>query len=311
MNYMEKKIHVGQPEYDTHFWSAMRGNAGSYNKLELGRIPATGAYLMPGASSTKCMNALGKESLFRQIGTVVKVYGNGYKILAKDCDDLAMWVPEGGDIPLRDGMTDFAVNALQSWKLATFIKMDEAFVHDAAFNVEDYLVERLARNFGEAEEQAFINGTGVEMPTGILADAGGAKVGVATGALTYDDVIRLYFSVKPRYRKRGVWLMNDETALVLRTLKDADGNYLWRQSDDTILGKNVIISEYMPNTVAGSKPIAFGDFSYYWVVGRAPISVRSLIEEYTLYDQIGYLAFEFLDGKLIRPEAIKVIQMTE
>ena len=107
MNYMEKKIHVGQPEYDSHFWRAMRGNAGSYNKLELGRVPATGAYLMPGASSTKCMNVLGKESLFRQIGTVVKAYGNGYKILAKDCDDLAMWVPEGGDIPLRDGMTDF------------------------------------------------------------------------------------------------------------------------------------------------------------------------------------------------------------
>lgn len=33
--------------------------------------------------------------------------------------------------------------------------------------------------------------------------------------------------------------MNDKTALVLRTLKDKDGNYLWNQADNTILGKEV------------------------------------------------------------------------
>ncbi len=103
--------------------------------------------------------------------------------------------------------------------------------------------------------------------------------------------------------------MNDETALALRTLKDSTGNYLWRDNDDTILGKRVIISEYMPNAQSDSKPIAFGDFSYYWVIGRSPVSFKTLSEKFALHDQIGYLAFEFLDGKLIRPEAVKVIQI--
>ena len=40
--------------------------------------------------------------------------------------------------------------------------------------------------------------------------------------------------------------MNDKTALALRKLKDGDGNYLWNQANDTILGRQVIISEYMP-----------------------------------------------------------------
>lgn len=57
--------------------------------------------------------------------------------------------------------------------------------------------------------------------------------------------------------------------------------------------------------------IAFGDFSYYWVVARKPISARALTEAFTVHDQIGYLAIEYLDGKLIRPEAIKVIQVAE
>ena len=95
----------------------------------------------------------------------------------------------------------------------------------------------------------------------------------------------------------------------LRTLKDADGNYLWNHNNDTILGKQVIISEYMPDAEEGTKPIAFGDFSYYWVVDRKPVSLRVLIELFAEVGQIGYLAYKFLEGKLIRKNAIKVIQM--
>ena len=147
--------------------------------------------------------------------------------------------------------------------------------------------------------------------TGILHNTDGAKTALTAETLTYDDVISLYFSVDKEYRRNGIWLMNDKTALVLRKLKDNDGNYLWNQANDTILGKQVIISEYMPDIETGTKPIAFGDFSYYWIVGRKPVTVRTLLEKFVLYDQIGYLAFEFLDGKLVRNEAIKVIQMAD
>lgn len=219
-------------------------------------------------------------------------------------------MPEGGTIPITDGMADFSDVALESHKLAVFLKLEDAFVKDASFNIEDYLVSRLAKNFGRAEDSGFINGTGVNMPTGILAENGGAEVGVTTAALTYDDVVKLFFSVKPEYRKNGVWLMNDETALALRTLKDDGGNYIWNHANDTILGKKVCISEFMPGTESGSKPIAFGDMSYYWIVSRRPVSIRTLTEQFAMVDCIGYLAYEFLDGKLVRPEAIKVMQMT-
>ena len=69
--------------------------------------------------------------------------------------------------------------------------------------------------------------------------------------------------------------------------------------------------EYMLDIKTGTKPISFGDFSYYWIVGRKPVTVRTLLEKFVLYDQIGYLAFEYLDGKLVRNEAIKVIQMAD
>ena len=42
---------------------------------------------------------------------------------------------------------------------------------------------------------------------------------------------------------------------------------------------------------------------------RAPFSLRTLTEEFVLHDQIGYLALEYLDGRLVRRDAVKVLQM--
>lgn len=307
--YTERLSYTGSPEYDKHFWNAMRGNANSFDEIAKGRSTGTGLYAMPNSAQNKYMAALEKESLFRGIGTVIKAYGSGYRIFAKDSNDLAQWVAENDAIPIYDGIEDFTINTVDSWKLAALLKMDAAFIHDASFDIENYLIKRFAKNFGRAEDSAFINGNGNEMPTGILNATGGAEVAATIDAISYDDVISLYFSVKPEYRKNAVWLMNNRTALALRTVKDNAENYLWRDSDDTILGKTVIMSEYMPDADAGAKPIAFGDFSYYWVIGRSPIGVRTLTEKFALLDQIGYLAYEFLDGKLVRPEAVKVIQL--
>jgi len=307
--YTERLLFTGSPEYDKHFWNAMRGHEGSFDELSKGRSTGTGLYALPNSSDNKYMAALEIESLFRGIGTVIKAYGSGYRILAKDSSDIAEWVAENDAIPIYDGIEDFTINAVDSWKLAALVKMDEAFIHDASFDIENYLIKRFAKNFGRAEDNAFINGNGNEMPTGILNATGGAEVAATIDDISYDDVISLYFSVKPEYRKNAVWLMNDKTALALRTLKDDAGNYLWRDSDDTILGKKVIMSEFMPDADSGSKPIALGDFSYYWVIGRRPIGVRTLSEKFAALNQLGYLAYEFLDGKLIRPEAVKVIQM--
>lgn len=309
MSYIEKDISIGQPEYDKSFWDTMRGKEQCYDTIAKGRNTGTGTFAMPSATNNKYSKAIDGQSLFRQIATVFRAYNSNYRIMAKDCNDLAAFVPEGESIPIYDGVKDFTNYMVETWKLAAFVKLDEDFIHDASFDIEQYLVQRLAKNFGKAETSAFINGTGVQMPTGILNETNGAEVALKAKALTYDDVIKLYFSVKEEYRSNGVWLMNDDTAMTLRKLKDADGNYLWNNNTDSIFGKRVIITEFMPSAVSGSKPIAFGDFSYYWVILKKPVSVRALKEKFVVYDQIGYLAFEFLDSKLIRPEAIKVIQI--
>lgn len=300
---------TGSPEYDVQFWNAMRGRRERDDVLSKGHVVLTDSYELPIGAADKIVKSLTKESVFRNLATVIKGYRSGYRIYTKDCEDVAQFVSENDDIQIMEGKKDFNEKSIESYKLAAFVKMDESFVKDAAFSIENYLTERFGKNFGRAEDNAFINGTGNEEPTGILHETEGADVGVTTAAITYDDVIKLYFSVKNEYRKNAVWMMNDRTAFALRTLKDANGNYIWNHSNDTILGKKVVISEFMPDAENGNKPIAFGDFSYYWIVDRKATSIRTLVELFAELGQIGYLAYKFLDAKLIRKDAIKVIQM--
>ena len=152
----------------------------------------------------------------------------------------------------------------------------------------------------------------VVKPTGILHATDGAETGVTAesdSAISYDEIIKLYLSVDKKYRKHGTWLMNDETALALRTLKDSAGNYLWKESDETIFSKPVQIVDAMPSIGKGQKVIAFGDFSNYWLVQRFPLTIRTLKEKFAMRGQVGYLGCEYLDGKLIRKDAVKILQM--
>ena len=308
---MMKKFYdiTEQPEYDTQFWAEMRTKVTDHNVIDKAVSDITGGYKLPAQAFGKLSEAVHKESVFRQVATSIKAYSGNNHILAKDCDDIAAFIAPGEEIPGADADQDFTPYTIERHKLAVILKITSDLVHDASFSIEKYLIDRLGKNFGRAEDNGFINGTGVNEPTGILAGTGGADVALTTSALTYDDMLTLYHSVDKSYRKNAVWLMNDDTALHLRKLKDDDGSYLWNSDNDTILGKPVVISEYMPDIEDGEKPVAFGDFSYYWIIDRDPASVQTLKELYLNTGHIGYLAYEFFDGKMIRSDAVKVISI--
>ena len=310
MDYRKMMIDCGLQEYDRSFWNSMRGDKAAEQNMSAGCIADTAAYAMPSKANTAYEKAVSEESLMRQIASVLTQYSEASNILAAASDDVVEFVPETGSINIQDVIDDFTRIPVGRNKLATLLRLPVSFVSDAAFDLKGYLVKRLAKAFARAEDKGFISGSGVNEPVGLLHDTEGAEIGTTASDIAFDDVIDLYFSVKPEYRRNGVWLMNDETALTLKKMKDNAGNYLWRGSDDTILGKPVIISEYMPNAEAGAKPILFGDFSFYWIVKRSPVTVKALRELFALHGQVGYLAFEFVDGRLVRLEAVKALQIT-
>ena len=64
----------------------------------------------------------------------------------------------------------------------------------------------------------------------------------------------------------------------------------------------------MPSIAAGAKSILFGDFNYYWIADRQGRTFKRLNELYATTGQVGFLASQRVDGKLILPEALKVLK---
>ena len=177
------------------------------------------------------------------------------------------------------------------------------------------LAAEFARRIGAAEEEAFLVGDGKGKPTGIFDTTGGGISDVTTAKatdITADELIDLHYSLRAPYRARAVWLMNDATVKTVRKLKDNQGQYLWQPAltagaPDMILGKPVHTSTFVPEIKAGAKTVAFGDLSYYWIADRQGRSFKRLNELFATSGQVGFLASQRLDGKLVLPEAVKIL----
>lgn len=109
-----------------------------------------------------------------------------------------------------------------------------------------------------------------------------------------------------------MWILNEQTVKALRKIKDNTGNFIWQPSvsaglPDTILNRPYVTSVYAPTIAAGAKAIAFGDYSYYWIADRQGRSLKRLNELFAMNGQVGFLASQRVDGKLILPEAVKTL----
>lgn len=296
-------------EYDREFWDCMKNQRREARYLAAGKAEGDEGFKVPAGDGNRLQGLLLKEDPMRRICTIVDAFGSEYTILAKDCEDISRWVQEAEAIPVYEGIRDFTSVPMANHKLCSLVKMDEAFVMDATFNFREHLLGRFAKVFGRQEENAFLTGDGAGKPTGVLHPEHGAEVGCEAQEISADDVISLFFSLKPEYRRNATWVMNDATALHLRKLKDDSGNYLWRSTDDSIFGRPVVISNYMPDMEAGALPVVFGDFSYYWIIRRGLPSFKAIVERFAPYNQIGYLGTEHLDGRLVRREAVKAVRI--
>lgn len=304
--------------YVKAFWTQVRAKDGvSYevrNVLSEG-VDSEGGYLVPDEFENTLVSGLEEEGSIRSLAHVFTTSNGVHKIPVVQTKGTANWIDENGSYGDSDDV--FGQEQIDAHKVGTVIKVSEELLNDSAFDLEKYFREEFARRIGAKEEEAFIVGDGSKKPTGILHTSGGAEVGVTAAsdkAITADEVIDLFYSVKAPYRKNAVWVLNDSTVRAIRKLKDSNGQYLWQPAlhegdHETLLGKKILTSPYMPEIGAGQKVVMFGDLSFYWIGDRQGITFKRLNERYADMGQVGFLASKRVDGKLVLPEAIKVLQM--
>lgn len=308
----DSKTGRASDEYRQSFWNAMRNKKFSYevaNALEIG-TDSEGGYLVPDEYGSTLIDRLAEENIIRQYATVIKSSNGDKKIPIVAGQGEASWTDEEAAYTESDDA--FGVITLGAHKLSSIIKVSEELLNDSAFDLESYISKEFVRRMAAAEENAFIVGNGTGRPTGILQSAELGKTTAAASAITADEIIDLYHSLRSPYRKNAVFIANDSTVKAIRQLKDENGMYLWQPGlkegqPDTLLGNKIISSAYMPEIGAGKKPLLFGDLSYYWIADRQGRTFQRLNELFAATGQVGFRTFQRVDGKLTLAEAVKTL----
>jgi len=299
--------------YKEDFACILRGKPVLHNVLSTSP-DVDGGYLVPEEFETQIVTGLEETNVIRSIAKVITTSAER-KIPIAATHSIAQWTLENA--AYTESNPTFDQKTVDSFKLTDLVKVSVELLQDSYFDLEAYIVQEFARAFGAAEEEAFCIGTGTGQPTGIFNATNGGHVGVTAGsatAITLDNLLDLIYALKAPYRKNAKFFMKDTTVSAIRKLKDNNGAYLWQPSvqagqPDKLLGYDLYTSPYVPEPAAGALPVAFGDFYNYWIADRTGRTVQKLIELYAGNGQVGFIATERVDGKIILPEGIQLMKM--
>lgn len=293
-------------EYKAGMLMALRTNFKQISNVLQEGVDADGGYLVPEEYDSRLIQTLEEENIMRKLSTRITTSGE-HKINIAATKPAAAWIEEGAALTFGDAT--FSQILLDAHKLHVAIKVTEELLFDNSFGLENYIIDQFGKALANAEEDAFLNGTGVGQPLGLFADKGGGTVANTVTALTTDAAIGLVYALKRPYRKNASFIINDQLIAQLRTLKDNNGAYMWQPAltagePDKFLGYDVYTSQYAP-----SNAIAFGDYKYYNIGDRGTRSFKQLNELFAGNGMIGYVAKERVDGKLILPEAVQILKI--
>lgn len=281
-----------------------------------------GGYLAPVEWDRQISKEQVATSPMRKLAKVVTTSVGAFSTLWQSGNPGSGWVGETAARPETTTPTfqpiTFAAGEIYANPAAT-----QRILDDAAIDIGQWLVETLRTEFNRQENIAFLAGSGLNQPAGLLTYVtGGANDGTHPGgnltvvdeAIAVDALIDFMYGLGAPYRQNATWLMSSLTAAALTRLKDADGNLIWRESlivgqPATLLGRPVEIDEGMPGPDAGNIAIAFGDFRAGYLVNDRYSSLRLLRDPFSNKPYVHFYATKRVGGGVLSPHAIRLLRI--
>lgn len=292
-------------------------------------VASEGGVLVDPQTADRVESVLRGASSLRAIARVVQIEATAYDALIDHAEMGADWITESSAVS-ETSTPQIERISIPLHELSATPKASQRLLDDSAFDVEGWLAERIAARFAHAENAAFISGDGVDKPKGMLThptapndswswgSIGTVQSG-ADGAFASADpgdaLVDLVYALPAGYRANASFVMNSATAGAVRTLKDADGRYLWAESlaetqPARLLGYPVVIAEEMPDIDSGATAIAFGDFRAAYTIAERP-DLRVLRDPYSAKPHVLFYATRRVGGDVTDFAAIKLLEFSQ
>ena len=291
-------------------------------------VAADGGYLVDPQTSDMIRGVLKSTASLRAVANVVNVEATAFEVLVDHTEMGAGWASET-DATVETDTPQIERISIPLHELSALPKASQRLLDDTAFDVEGWLATRIADKFATSEADAFINGDGVDKPTGFLTHTVVANDAWTWGNLGYvptgaagdfatgeaaDAIVTLVYSLGAKYRANATFVMNSKTAGAVRKMKDADGRFLWSDGlaagePARLMGYPVLIAEDMPDIAEDASAIAFGDFSAGYTIAERP-DLRILRDPFSAKPHVLFYATKRVGGHVSDYAAIKLLRFS-
>ncbi|WP_343079352.1 phage major capsid protein [Ostreiculturibacter nitratireducens] len=289
-------------------------------------VAGEGGYLVDPQTSETIRGVLKATASVRAIANVVNVEATSYDVLVDHSEMGSGWANETATLT-ETGTPQIDRISIPLHELSAMPKASQRLLDDSAFDIETWLANRIADKFARAEAAAFVNGDGVDKPTGFLSHSTVANGAWNWGSLGYvvtgndgdfaatnasDAIVDLVYALDAEYRANATFVMNSKTAGAVRKMKDADGRFLWSDGlaagePARLMGYPVLIAEDMPDIASGSHAVAFGDFRNGYTIAERP-DMRVLRDPFSAKPHVLFYASKRVGGDVSDFAAIKLLK---
>lgn len=244
---------------------------------------SAGGYLVPfQLDPTVIITANGSRNQIRQVARQVVATGDVWNGVSSGA---VAWSWDAEATQVSDDTTTFAQPTIPVYKAAGFVPISIEALQDEA-NVTQEVARLLAFGRDVLESAAFVTGTGVGQPTGIVtALTGTSSVVSPTTAETFAaaDIYKLDGALPSRYRSNASWLANRGIYNTVRQFDTNGGAQMWERIGADVppmlLGRPALESEDMDavfdaSATADNYVAVYGDFSNYVIADRVGMTVE-------------------------------------
>lgn len=190
--------------------------------------------------------------------------------------------------------------------------ISKSLVNNSQFDLVPFVVRKMAEAAAYWIENQLINGTTNKIEG--LSKVTASVTAASATAVTADELIDLQETIPDVYQGGCIWVMSKATRTAIRKLKDGQNNYLLNKDATsrwgyTLFGKDVYISDNMPDMAAGKRAILYLDPTGLAVKMTETPSVEVLREKYADQHAIGVICWMELDSKVENSQKIAALAM--
>jgi HK97 family phage major capsid protein len=275
-------------------------------------VPSEGGFLIPETLRSDLLSVALESSIVRSRSRVIPMDTLRVPFPAIDSTSnvssvfggiVGYWTEEAA--ALTASQASFGRVVLDAKKLTAYTEIPNELIADSIGSFQAYLDQLFPEALSFYEDYAFLRGTGVGEPLGVLNGTGLVTFDRAAGsAIAYADVVGMYARMLPSSLSRAVWVASIDAlpALTQMTISGATVP-LWLPGGQAIdgiptglLGRPIIFTEKVPG-IAAAQCLSFIDFGFYLIGDRQVMSAMSSPHFKFANDVTAYRIIERVDGR--------------